>query len=105
MDANDSQNNVLSFLRWGSDGSVVLCLYNFSGQTHERYRVGVPFAGSWREILNTDSSAYEGTGAGNMGGVTAESRSWHGREASVEVVLGPNSAVWLTFDGQPTVEA
>ncbi|WP_336671582.1 1,4-alpha-glucan branching protein GlgB [Tsukamurella sp. USMM236] len=100
VDANDSQNNVLSFLRWGSDGSVVLCLYNFSGQTHERYRVGVPFAGSWREILNTDSTDYEGTGAGNMGGVTAEARSWHGREASAEVVLGPNSALWLTFDGQ-----
>ena len=99
VDANDSQNNVLSFLRWGSDGSVVLCLYNFSGQTHERYRVGVPFAGSWREILNTDSTDYEGTGAGNMGGVTAEARSWHGREASAEVVLGPNSALWLTFDG------
>ncbi|TWS18537.1 1,4-alpha-glucan branching protein GlgB [Tsukamurella asaccharolytica] len=100
VDANDSQNNVLSFLRWGSDGSVVLCLYNFSGQTHERYRVGVPFAGSWREILNTDSTDYEGTGAGNLGGVTAEPRSWHGREASAEVVLGPNSALWLTFDGQ-----
>ncbi|RDH13791.1 1,4-alpha-glucan branching protein GlgB [Tsukamurella pulmonis] len=100
VDANDSQNNVLSFLRWGSDGSVVLCLYNFSGQTHERYRVGVPFAGSWREILNTDSTAYEGSGAGNMGGVTADARAWHGREASAEVVLGPNSAVWLTFDGE-----
>lgn len=100
VDANDSQNNVLSFLRWGSDGSVVLCLYNFSGQTHEKYRVGVPFAGAWREILNTDSAEYVGSGAGNMGGVTAEERSWHGREASVEVVLGPNSAVWLTFDGK-----
>ncbi|ADG77908.1 1,4-alpha-glucan branching enzyme GlgB OS=Tsukamurella paurometabola (strain ATCC 8368 / DSM/ CCUG 35730 / CIP 100753 / JCM 10117 / KCTC 9821 / NBRC 16120/ NCIMB 702349 / NCTC 13040) OX=521096 GN=glgB PE=3 SV=1 [Tsukamurella paurometabola] len=99
VDANDSQNNVLSFLRWGSDGSVVLCLYNFSGQTHERYRVGVPFPGSWREILNTDSAEYSGSGAGNMGGVSAESRSWHGRPASTEVVLGPNSAVWLTFDG------
>jgi 1,4-alpha-glucan branching enzyme len=100
VDANDSQNNVLSFLRWGSDGSVVLCLYNFSGQTRERYRVGVPFAGSWREILNTDSTEYSGYGAGNLGGVTAEPRSWHGRPASIEVVLGPNSAVWLTFDGE-----
>ncbi|GAB3134795.1 1,4-alpha-glucan branching protein GlgB [Tsukamurella serpentis] len=100
VDANDSQNNVLSFLRWGSDGSVVLCLYNFSGQTHERYRVGVPHVGYWQEIVNTDSSAYYGSGAGNMGGVMAEERPWHGRSASAEVVLGPNSAVWLTFEGK-----
>ncbi|MDF0530991.1 1,4-alpha-glucan branching protein GlgB [Tsukamurella sp. 8F] len=99
VDANDSQNNVLSFLRWGSDGSVVLCLYNFSGATQDRYRVGVPYAGAWHEILNTDSTDYEGTGGGNMGGVTAETRSWHGRPASAEVVMGPNSAVWLRFDG------
>ncbi len=99
VDANDSQNNVLSFLRWGSDGSVVLCLYNFSGATHGNYRVGVPFPGAWREIVNTDSTDYAGHGAGNLGGVRADNRSWHGRPASCEVVLGANSAVWLTYDG------
>ena len=45
IDANDSANNVLSFLRFGSDGSVMACVFNFSGSEHSRYRLGLPHAG------------------------------------------------------------
>ena len=45
IDANDSANNVLSFLRFGSDGSVMACVFNFSGAEHSRYRLGLPHAG------------------------------------------------------------
>ena len=55
IDANDTENNVLSFLRYGSDGSIVACLFNFSGSAHAEYRVGLPEPGRWVEILNTDA--------------------------------------------------
>ncbi|NGP05459.1 1,4-alpha-glucan branching protein GlgB [Rhodococcus sp. 14C212] len=97
IDANDSANNVLSFLRHGSDGSVVACLFNFSGSTHSDYRVGLPETGQWSEILNTDSTAYQGNGVGNLGAVTATARSWHGRPASAEVTLPAYGAIWLTL--------
>lgn len=97
IDANDSANNVLSFLRHGSDGSVVACLFNFSGSTHSDYRVGLPETGQWSEILNTDSTAYQGNGIGNLGAVTATARSWHGRPASAEVTLPAYGAIWLTL--------
>ena len=45
IDANDSANNVLSFLRFGDDGSVMACVFNFSGAEHSRYRLGLPHAG------------------------------------------------------------
>jgi 1,4-alpha-glucan branching enzyme len=95
IDANDSGNNVLSFLRFGKDGSALACIFNFSGSEHCEYRLGLPSAGRWREVLNTDATVYNGGGAGNMGGVDATDDPWHGRPASAVLVLPPNSALWL----------
>ncbi len=100
IDANDTANNVLSFLRFGNDGSVVACLYNFSGIEHSGYRVGLPEAGRWIEILNTDATAYGGSGIGNLGAVIAIPEPWHGRSASAQVALPPNSAIWLSLESQ-----
>ncbi len=97
IDANDAVNNVLSFLRYGSDGSVVACLFNFSGSTHDDYRVGLPETGRWVEILNTDATAYCGNGTGNLGAVTATAHSWHGRPASARVTLPAHGAIWLAL--------
>lgn len=95
IDANDSANNVLSFLRYGSDGSVLACVFNFSGAEHSRYRLGLPHTGTWREVLNSDATDYNGTGVGNYGAVEATEEPWHGRPASATLVLPPNSAIWL----------
>jgi 1,4-alpha-glucan branching enzyme len=53
------------------------------------YRVGVPLAGPWREILNSDSPDYGGSGVGNLGRVVAEDHPWHGRTHSVCLTLPP----------------
>ncbi|HZE17518.1 MAG TPA: alpha amylase C-terminal domain-containing protein, partial [Mycobacterium sp.] len=95
IDANDSANNVLSFLRYGSDGSVLACVFNFSGAEHSGYQLGLPSAGRWREALNTDATSYHGAGIGNLGGVDATDDPWHGRPASAVLVLPPTSALWL----------
>ncbi|WP_305094630.1 1,4-alpha-glucan branching protein GlgB [Prescottella sp. R16] len=95
IDADDTDRNVLSFLRYGSDGSVVACLFNFSGSVHTDYRIGLPQTGTWSEILNTDARDYLGTGAGNFGAVTALDLPWHGRPASAAVTLPANAAIWL----------
>ena len=95
IDANDSANNVLSFLRFGADGSVMACVFNFAGAEHSRYRLGLPQAGTWREVLNSDATVYNGSGIGNLGAVRAVDEPWHGRPASAQLVLPPNSAIWL----------
>jgi 1,4-alpha-glucan branching enzyme len=95
IDANDSGNNVLSFLRYGNDGSVIACVFNYSGAEHSGYRLGLPVGGRWREVLNTDATEYNGSGIGNLGGVDATEDPWHGRPASALLVLPPNSALWL----------
>ncbi len=95
IDANDSNNNVLSFLRFGDDGSSIACIFNFSGSEHAQYRLGLPHTGTWHELLNTDATVYNGAGAGNMGSVEATAEPWHGRPASAVLVLPPLSALWL----------
>jgi 1,4-alpha-glucan branching enzyme len=95
IDANDSANNVLSFLRFGTDGSMLACVFNFSGSEHTRYRLGLPRPGRWREVLNTDATGYNGAGVGNYGAVEATDEPRHGRPASAVMVLPPLSALWL----------
>jgi len=96
IDANDAAGNVLSFLRFDPDSdSVVACVANFAGMPHHDYRVGLPVAGEWQEIVNTDSAYYGGSGVGNMGAVTATAKPWHGRPASAVVQLPPQGVVWL----------
>ena len=95
IDANDSASTVLSFLRYGADGSVLACVFNFAGNEHSQYRLGLPNAGAWREVLNSDATIYNGSGIGNLGAVQAVDEPWHGRPASAQLVLPPNSAIWL----------
>ena len=101
IDANDAAGNVISFLRFGSQESgvpVLACVCNFSAMPHMDYQLGLPLAGTWREVLNTDAAAYGGSGVGNMGVVNAVPRPWHGRPASASVVLPPLGVIWLTHD-------
>ncbi len=95
IDADDRGSNVLSFLRYGVDGSMLACVYNFSGSEHRDHRIGLPAVGEWREVLNTDAIAYGGNGIGNLGAVTATAETWHGRPASALVTLPPSSGLWL----------
>jgi 1,4-alpha-glucan branching enzyme len=102
IDANDSAGNVLSFLRIGEDGSVLACVANFAGMPHRDYRVGLPVAGRWREVVNTDSEVYGGSGVGNLGVVEAEEHPWHGRPASAVLQLPPAGVLWLAPETAPT---
>jgi 1,4-alpha-glucan branching enzyme len=99
IDANDAEGNVLSFLRWGDDGSVLVCLANFAGAPHEGYRVGLPFPGRWREVFNTDAEVYGGSGVGNLGEVIATAEPWHGRRHCAVLRLPPAGVLWLVPAG------
>ncbi|HEV2376954.1 MAG TPA: 1,4-alpha-glucan branching protein GlgB [Streptosporangiaceae bacterium] len=111
IDANDASGNVLSFLRFtrsdipnpGADGGqhqpgqrgVLACIVNFSGDPHYEYQVGLPQAGPWREVINTDAYGYGGSGVGNLGMVTATDEPWHGQPASAVLTLPPLGVLWL----------
>ncbi|WP_033432946.1 1,4-alpha-glucan branching protein GlgB [Saccharothrix syringae] len=93
--ADDAANNVLVFQRHGDDGSVLVCAVNFAGVPHPGHRVGLPGAGRWREVLNTDRAEYGGAGVVN-GEVGAVARPWDGLPASAVLDLPASGVVWLT---------
>ena len=99
VDANDAENNTFSFLRWGSGGECLACVVNFAGVPHEGYRLGLPVAGRWTEVLNTDAELYGGSGVGNLGAVQAEAVAHHGQPASAQLRVPPMGALWLTPPG------
>ena len=99
IDANDASGNVYSFLRFGTDGSMLACIVNFAGMPHDNYRIGLPAAGRWDEVLNTDADAYFGSGVGNFGGVDAISEGHHGLPASATLRVPPLGALWLRYAG------
>jgi 1,4-alpha-glucan branching enzyme len=103
IDASDTDNSVLSFLRLGPDGSgpdgsgsaVLACIANLTPVPHVGYRVGLPEAGRWREVLNTDAACFGGSDMGNGGGVTATPTPRHGLSASASLTLPPLGVIWL----------
>jgi 1,4-alpha-glucan branching enzyme len=90
VDANDSEQSVLSFLRKGrSADESLLVVLNFTPVPRHNYRVGVPRGGLWREVLNSDAPLYGGSGQGNMGGVRAAPLPWHGRSHLLNLTVPP----------------
>jgi 1,4-alpha-glucan branching enzyme len=96
LEANDATNNVLAFARLDENGEKpVVVVLNMSPVPRYDYRVGMPKCCRWRELLNTDSTYYGGSGVGNMGGVEAEAVPWHDQPFSAQLTLPPLGAVWL----------
>jgi 1,4-alpha-glucan branching enzyme len=99
IDGGNRSQSVLAFLRRGvGERDVVAFVGNFTPVTHERFRVGVPFGGRWREILNSDAERYFGGGVVNGEPVEAAAPGAHGREQSVEIRVPPLGCVFLAPD-------
>jgi 1,4-alpha-glucan branching enzyme len=96
LEPNDAANNVLAFARLDANGEKpVVCVLNLSPVPRYDYRVGMPVCCRWKELLNTDSAFYGGSGVGNLGGVEAEAMPWHDQPFSASLTLPPLGAVWL----------
>jgi len=96
VDANDAENSVYSFLRRGKkDGQVLLAVFNCTPVPRYDYRLGVPLAGRWNEVLNTDAPEFGGSGIGNLGGASTEDVRCHDRPASLRLTLPPLGALYL----------
>jgi 1,4-alpha-glucan branching enzyme len=96
LEANDSTNNVVAFARLDAKGEEpVVCVLNLSPVARYDYRVGMPLCCRWKELVNTDSDYYGGSGVGNLGGVEAEAVPWHDQPFSAFVTLPPLAAVWF----------
>jgi 1,4-alpha-glucan branching enzyme len=97
--ADDADNSVYAWLRFGGpDDRPVAVVANFTPVPRHGYRIGLPLAGRWREILNSDAGIYGGSGIGNGGAVLAEPHASHGLPASAAITIPPLATLYLQFD-------
>jgi len=94
IDFQDADASLISFFRRGKNpDEVIVFACNFTPLLREKYRIGLPLSGFYREVLNSDSEYYWGSNAGNEGGVKAEERPSHNQPYSAEITFPPLAVV------------
>jgi len=98
IDVDNRMENIVAFLRRPSEGGrELVCVGNFSAVTRNGYRLGLPRAGEYRPVINTDAEVYSGVGALPVDTLVAEEKQLREFEYSVSVDLPPLSTLW--FEG------
>ena len=93
---DDRANSVFCYLRTdGNNRPPILVICNMTPTPRHHYRIGVPQAGAWHEIANTDSQYYGGSNMGNQGAVHSAPAPAHGEQHSIELTLPPLSTIML----------
>ena len=97
--ADDRAQSVIAWLRlgWDSDAPVAM-IANFTPVPRHLYRIGLPRAGTWREILNTDAGEYGGSGMGNLGGIEACDTPAHGLPCSAVLTVPPLATLYFRHE-------
>jgi 1,4-alpha-glucan branching enzyme len=95
IDVNNALENIVAFARVSKSGDCVVCVCNFSAAPRGGYRFGLPAAGTYRLVLNTDSSYYFGSDTLRIESIEAEETPWHGLPFSAAVDLPPLTALYF----------
>lgn len=99
--ANDVDNSVAAFLRTDRRGNALLCVVNFTPVFHPIYRIGLPYAGVLRELMNTDRAEYGGSDQYNAFELNAVAGDFNGFPYWAEICVPPLSCVYFTYDKIP----
>ncbi len=97
VDCHDADNSVINFLRFAEEEFIVVCL-NFTPIPRRGYKIGVPKAGRYVEILNSDSHLYGGSDTGNAGELSASNEPWMNQPCSLSLTLPPLAGILFRFD-------
>jgi 1,4-alpha-glucan branching enzyme len=92
---DDAGQSVYAYARQHDNAKPLVAIINMTPVPREHYRIGVPFAGRWREIINTDAAIYGGANLGNAGGAVTEPEPAHGFGQSLSLILPPLAALIL----------
>jgi 1,4-alpha-glucan branching enzyme len=98
IEVDNFSENVIAFRRISpSTGKEIICVGNFSPVVREGHRLGLPRAGTYKQLLNTDHEKYCGGGFGVVKSIKAEKVPAHGLDYSAEITLPPLATMW--FEG------
>ena len=100
----DADNSVIAFVRKCKE-ETLLVVCNFTPVEHENFRIGVPFAGKYKEIFNSNATEYGGTGVVNPRVKQSKRQRWDGRANSIECRLAPLSIQIFSCTKTPSASA
>ena len=89
IDCHDSDQSIISFIRRARDGSFAIIVLNFTPVLRHNYRIGVPKAGNYLEVFNSDAAYYGGSNQGNGDGLQTENIPWMNHAQSLLITLPP----------------
>ncbi len=92
---DDYTQSCISFRRIDKKGNEIIVVCNFQPMLREDYCIGVPFAGTYSEVFNTDSTEFGGSGISNGTAIVSEDVPMHGFEQSIKLTLPPMSVLYL----------
>ena len=94
IDTTDRENSVISYVRKGENpDDTLLIVLNMTPMPRQDYRIGIPTAGTYYEVFNSDSVDFHGSGVGNPNAMQSEETSWQGRPQSLRLNIPPLGAV------------
>ena len=102
ISSDDSANSVIAFRRIDKSGDELIAVCNFTPVTREKYRIGVPEKGTYRIVLNTDSTEFGGSGTKIQKTYTSKPIPMHSFEQSISLTLPGLSVVYLKKQGKKT---
>ena len=95
ISSNDNSNSVIAFRRIDKKGKEIIAVSNLTPVFRSGYEIGVPYAGTYEVVFNSDDEAYGGTGKGTSGKIKTNERPMHGHEQSVSLELAGLSTIYL----------
>ncbi len=89
IDCEDYKKSIISFMRIGEDNDITIFVCNFTPVTYIEFRLGVPFEGKYKEIINSDNENYGGSGIINTEVITSQKIFWNKKDQSIQIKLPP----------------
>ncbi|MCR4690950.1 MAG: 1,4-alpha-glucan branching protein GlgB [Lachnospiraceae bacterium] len=92
INAISANENVIVFLRkTANEKDTLLVVCNFANEARKEYRIGVPFPGKYKEVLNSDAKKFGGKGMANVRWIASDEKEWDGKEDSISFKMPPLS--------------
>lgn len=102
---DDNSQSVFAYARMNPDGGCLVFVGNFIGNQHEEYTVPVPFAGSYKEVLNTDAAEYTGSNYVNSRAIRSKKGKVLNEENYIKVKLAPFASCVFEYHGEETLNS
>ncbi|MBQ5585810.1 MAG: 1,4-alpha-glucan branching protein GlgB, partial [Selenomonadaceae bacterium] len=110
IDCDNADDSMLSFIRRADDGEFVIAICNFTPAVRHGARFGVPKAGVYEEVFNSDAAEFGGSNVLNENDIPSQEVPWNNKAQSIQVTVPPLATIYLRLKkerpikGQPETD-